>query len=521
MRVCSLFCLVASFLLVILTSTNAQQQSQQSNVPAISNFSITITNQLPARFDVAVSNPQQQPPPPPNMVLEWVKALATIIAAVIAVAGIAVTAWVTMRRGRIDARFSLAVKILELRLRQLQEFYAPALLLIEQSRTVYDKMIWTIKRERKDIPLDGFRLLDHIHSLKKDSNVWPLAKRVLDIGTQLTSLISQKSGLMQGGIAPTFIEYKAHFEILQAASEQELTADQKEGWHEFVYYPRMLNREIKEGYKVVLAHVEKYMAAGDHIILRLLKQEDIELDKYRRQLIANLTYYEQHAKGYAAEFDEFDLSGIRQRFLGAVKEKAQTNTGKGVAGQILDAGCGAGRDSLEFIKQGYEVIAFDLSPAMLRLCTRKIRNAAAVKETELAAKGSRTQELTFDELSFRNEFDGIWAAASLLHVPPQLMSETLRNLFRALKPDGVLFFSLKYGSGEHERDARFYTYCGRQEIRAILQNIPGSEEIAIWLTDPRGKNLSDEQQSTMWREELNGQGDRSLWLNVLVRKVRK
>jgi SAM-dependent methyltransferase len=512
------FCLVAGFLLVILVSTYAQQQS---NVPTTSSFSITITNQLPARVDVAVSNPQQQPPPSPNIVLEWVKALGTIIAATIAVVGVAATAWVTMRRGRIDARFTLAVQILEFRLRQLQEFYAPALLLIEQSRTVYDKMIWTIKRERKDIPLDGFRLLDHIHSLKKDSNVWPLAKRILDIGTQLTNLISQKSGLMQGGIAPTFIEYKAHFEILQAASEQELTSEQKEGWHEFVYYPRMLNREIKEGYKVVLAHVEKYIAAGDEIILRLLKQKDIELDKYRRQLIANLTYYEQHAKEYASQFDEFDLTGIRQRFLGAVNEKAQTNIGKGVAGQILDAGCGTGRDSLEFIKQGYEVIAFDPSPAMIRLCNRKIRHAAANKETELAAKGSRTQELTFDELSFRNEFDGVWAAASLLHVPPQLLSETLKNLFRALRPDGVLFFSLKYGLGEYERDARFYTYYGRQEIRTILENIPEADEIAFWLTDSEGKDLSDEHQARVWKDELSGHYDRRLWLNVLVRKARK
>jgi len=512
----SAFRLAASVLFAVLASANAQQPT---NLIGASNISITVSNQLPARIDVAVSGPPQQPPPTPNLALEWAKALGTVVAAIIAVVGVAATAWVTMRRGRLDARYTFAAQILGFRLRQLQEFYTPAVLLIEQSRNVYDKLLWTIKHERKDVPLDGFRLLDHIYSLKEDSNVGPLATRVLDIGKQLTKLISRKSGLIEGGIAPTYIEYQAHFEILQAASEQALSAEQKEGWHEFGYYPRMLNREIREGYKVVLGHVEKYVAAGDQIILGLLDQKGVELEKYRRQLIANLRYYEQHADVYAGKFDKFDFSGVRQRFVFAAQEKAPTNNYEGVAGHILDAGCGTGRDTLEFIKQGYVVTAFDPSPAMLRFCNRKIRKAAAVKETELAAKASRTVELTFDELSFRNEFDGIWAAASLLHVPPQLMPDTLRNLFRALKPDGLIFFSLKYGSGEHERDARFYTYYGRQEIRAMLQNISEAKEIAIWLTDSQGKDLSDEQQTTMWHEESSGRYDRSLWLNVLVRKT--
>jgi SAM-dependent methyltransferase len=283
----------------------------------------------------------------------------------------------------------------------------------------------------------------------------------------------------------------------------------------------MLNREIREGYKVVLAHVEKYVAAGDQIILGLLQQRNVELDKYRRQLIANLTYYEQHAEAYATNFDKFDLSGIRQRFVLAVKDNTPARTDEGIQGRILDAGCGTGRDTIEFIKLGYEVVAIDPSPAMLRYCNRKIREAMAVKETELAARASQSQEITFDEVSFRNEFDGIWAAASLLHIPTRLMPETLRNLFRALKPNGVLFFSLKYGMGEHEWDTRFYTYYGRLGIRDILHSISQAQEIATWLSDSEGKDLSEEQQAMAWNAEQSGRYDRSLWLNVLVRKARQ
>jgi SAM-dependent methyltransferase len=505
----------------LLLAALQSAKAQKSNSTAGSNISVTITNQLPAKVEVALTGLQQQGAPPPNLPLEWAKALGTVVAAAIAVIGVAVTAWITMRRGRSDARFTFAGQILEFRLRQLQEFYTPTLMLIEQSKTVYDKMLWTIKCERKDIPLDGFRLLDHIYQLNNDKNVGPLVKRVLEIGKQLTKLITRKSGLIEGGVSTTYSEYLAHFEILQAASEQNLSAKQKEGWHELGYYPRMLNREIREGYKVVLAHVEKYVAAGDRIIFDLLEQRSVDLEKYRRQLIANLTYYEQHAKTYATKFDKFDLSGIRQRFVLAVREKKPARNDEGLEGRILDAGCGTGRDAIEFIKLGFEVVAFDPSPAMLRYCNRKIREATTVNETELAAKASRSQELTFDEVSFRNEFDGIWAAASLLHIPTQLMGETLKILFRALKPNGVLFFSLKYGVGEHEWDARFYTYYGRQGIRDILQNISQTREIATWLTDSSGKDLSEEQQTIAWNEEQSGRYDQSLWLNVLVRKVRK
>ena len=516
MRLCCWFALFR-FIFFIGGGGEFPQSAQNFGSNSSPNVTLIVTNTLPNRFEVSVANPPQ---PPANAALEWAKATSSILAAVIAVAGIFLTAWVTLRRGRLDARFNFAAEVLEFRLRQIQEFYSPALLLVEQSRNVYAKMLWTVKTEKKDISLDGFRLLDHIFHLKSDKSVGPLVQRILEIGKQLKKLISDKAGLIEGGIAPMFSEYLAHFEILEAASEQNLSAEQKEGWHELGYYPRMLNREIREGYKVVLSHVEKYVAAGDKIILRSLGQENVELDKYRRQLIANLSYYEQHAKSYAGTFDGFDLGEIRKRFVTAVRENSAAKTEDGLEGRILDAGCGTGRDALEFIRLGYEVTALDPSPAMLRYCNRKIREAKLVKETERAAKASRSQEMTFDEISFRNEFDGVWAAASLLHVPVQAMPETLRILLRSLKPKGVLFFSMKYGTGEHEWDARFYTYYDRRAIREILQNIPQAREISIWLTDATGKELSPDEQSQTSNDEETDRHDRRLWLNVLVKKAR-
>lgn len=77
-------------------------------------------------------------------------------------------------------------------------------------------------------------------------------------------------------------------------------------------------------------------------------------------------------------------------------------------GKILDAGCGSGRDSLYFIKRGYEVVSFDASEEMVRL------------SGELT--GQQTLLMKFEDIDFKDEFDGIWACASLLHVPKTVNS---------------------------------------------------------------------------------------------------
>ncbi len=424
-----------------------------------------------------------------------------------------------------DARYAYASEILKFRLRQIQEFYAPALVHIEQSRVVYEKLRWTIKQERKDIPLDGFRLLDHIYQFEGDPKLNPLVDRILAIGKNLTTLISQKAGLIEGGITSTFIEYQGHFEILNAAREQESSKEEKEGWHELGYYPRILNREIIEGYKVVFAHLENCAKAGDQIMYRLLGQKTGQIGEYRRQLVENLQFYERHAKDYATKFDTFDLSGIRKRFIDQIEktrnQRPQTVTNGRT--QILDVGCGTGRDAYEFVKKGYAVTAIDPSPAMLRMCRRKLNDAfdepenAGMKE---AAHASSFFEKTFDEIGFRNQFDGVWAAASLLHVPSQQMEGVLRKLIQALKPNGILFMSFKHGCGEHEYDARYYSYYSRKQLRFFLKRIQGAYELEVWLSNAEGKNLSPKEQSQAWALEFINHYDRTRWLNVLVTRER-
>lgn len=488
-----------------------------TNPPSGTATNLTVANPPNATTIQLVQPPAQTQ----NATWEIAKAVAPYVAAAIALVGV----WIALYQARMGARYTYASEILKFRLRQIQEFYAPALLLIEQSRIVYEKLRWTIGKEMSGFSLDGFRLLDHIFEFKNDQKLEPLINRILETGKKLTKLISDKSGLIEGGLTPTFIEYQAHFAILNAASEQELSATQKEGWHEFGYYPRMLNREIREGFKVVSAHLENYTTAGDETIFRLLGQKPVEIGKYRRQLLDNLAFYENHASDYAAKFDTFDMSLFRQRFIDVVestrKERPASLSDDMIS--ILDGGCGTGRDTYEFLKKGYAVTAIDASPAMLRECRRKIRKARSYPENEQMKRAAevsekRCFEMTFDEIQFRNEFDAVWAAASLLHVPSQQMGENLRKLVQALKPNGILFMSFKYGYGEYESEPRSYTYYSQRGIRTHLRRIHSTKEIRVWLSDATGKDLSRRKRWRAWILKLFGRYDRSLWLNIMVKR---
>jgi SAM-dependent methyltransferase len=516
-----LVCMAISLSAVARTQAPAFARGGSRNAPSVAGTKPRATAQ-PTPITVQLVQPSAQPR---NPKLEALQAYAPYIAAILALLGVLGTAIYTLYRGRMDARYAYASEVMKFRLRQIGEFYAPALTYIEQSRVLYEKLRWTLRQERKDISLEGFRLLDHIFEFDRDPKLAPLVRRILAIGTHLTTLIAQKSGLIEGGITPTFIEYQGHFEILNAAGTQQLSKEQTEGWHERGYYPRFLNREIREGYKVVLTHLQNYAYQGDKIISRLLGQKPIPIGKYRRQLIESLHFYEDHAKEYAAKFDTFDLAGVRQPFISEIegtRTRGSQALGDGVI-KILDAGCGTGRDMYDFLRKGYGVTAIDASPAMLRECRKKLNAALDTPEDaqmRRAAGNSRCLEVTFDEIEYRGEFDGVWAAASLLHIPPQRMGENLRRLVQALKPNGILYMSLKYGLGEREYDGRFYYYYSRKLIRALLKQILSAKEIQVWLSDANGRNLSQEKQRRAWMLECINSCDRSLWLNVLVRKVR-
>jgi 2-polyprenyl-3-methyl-5-hydroxy-6-metoxy-1,4-benzoquinol methylase len=157
-------------------------------------------------------------------------------------------------------------------------------------------------------------------------------------------------------------------------------------------------------------------------------------------------------------------------------------------GSILDAGCGSGRDAKFFQDQGYNVTASDSAIEMVKLSSLLL--------------GKPTFHLSFEEVDFKEEFDGIWANASLLHVKSDRLPEILKKLCGALKPGGVLFMSFKYGEGEYIKDGRYFSDHTEASIRHVISLIPEFEEIKSWKSEDTRNSSADFWLSSVMRKKV-------------------
>jgi SAM-dependent methyltransferase len=194
--------------------------------------------------------------------------------------------------------------------------------------------------------------------------------------------------------------------------------------------------------------------------------------------VSTIDYYNRHARQFYDSTVGADMGALHAPFLALLPP----------AGHILDAGCGSGRDSWYFTEQGYRVTAFDGAEELVALSSQLL--------------GRPVLRLTFQEVAWSEEFDGIWACASLLHVPRADMDDALGRLTRALKPGGAMFLSFKYGDREEERDGRLFNSYDESAFRRLLSRQTDLEEIRLWTTADV-------------RPERSGE----VWLDVLLRKV--
>ncbi|MFC1515552.1 class I SAM-dependent methyltransferase [Thermodesulfobacteriota bacterium] len=190
-----------------------------------------------------------------------------------------------------------------------------------------------------------------------------------------------------------------------------------------------------------------------------------------------LDYYESNAKAFFENTVSVDMTSLYRPFLDLVPQ----------AGAILDAGCGSGRDSKYFINNGFKVVAFDYSPELVRLASEHI--------------GQDVLLLSFDDLNFEKQFDGVWACASMLHLPKQKMSVALSKLKNALKNNGILYASFKYGDAELYRNNRYFSDYDEESFNELLKDHLRFTPIKYWKTS-----------------DLRPEREHEKWLNILLRK---
>ena len=191
-----------------------------------------------------------------------------------------------------------------------------------------------------------------------------------------------------------------------------------------------------------------------------------------------LAHYHERATGFWEGTRDHDVSQNLEALLEAIH-------GQGPF-RILDFGCGPGRDLLAFIERGHEPVGLDGAEAFVGMA----RERAGVEVWH--------QDFLALDLP-KADFDGVFANASLFHVPAQELPRVLRELRECLLPGGVLFASNPRGGNEEGWSAgRYGSYHDFESWRNFVLDA-GFDEIRHYY---RPAGLPREQQrwlASLWR----------------------
>lgn len=192
---------------------------------------------------------------------------------------------------------------------------------------------------------------------------------------------------------------------------------------------------------------------------------------------STLSYYEKNANQFCQNTISVEFSATQHRFLSHLP----------AAAHILDFGCGSGRDTKAFLDQGYYVEATDGSLELCKLASQYT--------------GIQVRHMLFQELSAESKYDGIWACSSILHLSRDELFDVMRKMITALKPNGIIYTSFKYGTFSGERNGRYFTDMTEETFADFISKIEDLQVEEEWITSDVRPGRSDEK-----------------WLNLILRK---
>lgn len=188
-----------------------------------------------------------------------------------------------------------------------------------------------------------------------------------------------------------------------------------------------------------------------------------------------LEYYQKNAEEFIDRTFSVDMSSRYEFFL---RHLPNPKT-------ILDLGFGSGRDSLYFQSRGIEVTSLD---PVEEFCNRG--KQLGLKHVICG---------TAQTMDFKDCFDGIWACASLLHLSDSELVQALNACKNALKDDGIMYASFKYGAYRGERNGRYFIDLNEQTVIPFLEQT-GMRIVDILITGDARHDVDTK------------------WLNLILRK---
>lgn len=199
--------------------------------------------------------------------------------------------------------------------------------------------------------------------------------------------------------------------------------------------------------------------------------------KEKNNVHNTLDYYNLNADKFVASTLQVDFEETQKKFIEKLDKGAF----------ILDFGCGSGRDTKYFLDNGYKVDAVDGSKEMCR---------RASEYTGISVKN-----MMFTELNVKEKYDGIWACSSILHLTKDELENVMNKMTAALKPNGIIYASFKYGNFSGERNGRYFTDMTEETFEELIKKIDRITLEEQWITS----------------DVRVGRGEEK-WLNVLLRR---
>lgn len=190
------------------------------------------------------------------------------------------------------------------------------------------------------------------------------------------------------------------------------------------------------------------------------------------------TTYNKIANDFMADHqnDTWWIGGT-DKFLSYLSPKAS----------ILDVGCGPGHQAKYLIEHGFKVTGIDMSDEMIRLAQKACPTGIFL-----------VKDIT-KPLELINSFDGVYAKASLLHIPKKDIASVLKNIIKPLKRGGYLHVEVKEKRPEESGETivkesdygyeykRFFSFFTLDEIKKYIEQIGLSIEYEHRFKSASGK----------------------------------
>ncbi|MCX7084656.1 MAG: class I SAM-dependent methyltransferase [Methylococcales bacterium] len=165
-----------------------------------------------------------------------------------------------------------------------------------------------------------------------------------------------------------------------------------------------------------------------------MRQKNTELDEIE---MLTIDHYNQNAEAFWDGTKDHDVTQNYEAFLSPFPNDKKLD--------ILDLGCGPGRDVYYFRSLGHRPVGLDGSDVFCAMA-RKYTGCQILCQKFLSLQLSK------------QAYDGIFANASLFHVPSQELPRILAELYVALRPGGILFLSNPRGNEEGWSGQRYGHY---------------------------------------------------------------